>query len=404
MTKISSTMVSFLGRAQQDPQTGYKLANYRFPDGSLRTTPFFGLALLDEVQPERLVLLGTSGSMWSVLVEELATEGEEEDLRIRLIEAAAKNTVDRALLDAVAPLVERALGLPCTLRLIDYGKDAAGQAGILEAIADSVPKGRVIVDLTHGFRHLAAIGLLSAFFLERVKGVEIEGVYYGALDMTEKNETPVVRLDGLLAISRWIDALSRFDQNGDYSLFAPLLRADGVPADKAQCLEDAAFFERTLNLSDASRRIQTFLPILEERLQGASGLFQDALQKRLSWVRGLGLKAHQTRLANFYLDQGDYIRAAILGYEAVVTRECERRAFDPHDYKCGRKPAREDFELEIKDRKHPEVISESYWLLTNVRNALAHGTPPEKENQRQIVSNPERLPHALRRALDRLLT
>ncbi len=404
MTKAVRTMVSFLGRATQDPKTGYRKASYRFPDGSLHTTAFFGLALRDVVDPERLVMLGTAGSMWSILVEQFATEGEDEDLRLRLIEAAAENAVDSPLLEAVTPLVERALGLPCALRLIDYGKDSDGQIRILEAIAESVPKGRVTVDLTHGFRHLAAIGLLSAFFMEHVKGVEIDGVYYGALDMTEQDETPVIRLDGLLAIAHWIDALNRFDQNGDYSLFASLLRNDGVPADKTKCLEDAAFFERTLNLSDACRRISTFLPVLDTRLQGTSGLFQDALAKRLSWARSFGLRAHQARLANLYLEQGDYIRAAIFGYEAVVTRECEHRSFDIHDYKRGREPAAADFEEEVRAGEHSASVRESYWRLKNIRNALAHGNPPTDEHVRKIVSTPDRLPRELRRALDQLLT
>lgn len=38
-----------------------------------------------------------------------------------------------------------------------------------------------------------------------------------------------------------IDALDRFDQNGDSAVFAPLLETDGVPADKARSLERAAY-------------------------------------------------------------------------------------------------------------------------------------------------------------------
>jgi len=404
MTKATRTLVSFLGRASKDPKTGYQTANYQFPDGTVLTTPFFGLALLEQLHPERLVLFGTSGSMWYVLTERLAVEGQDEELRLRLIEAATGNAVDNALLDAVTPLVERALGLPCALRLIDYGRDAAGQARILNAIAETVPTGRVTIDLTHGFRHLAAIGLLSAFFLERVRGLEIEGIYYGALEMTENSRTPVVRLDGLLAITRWIDALNRFDQNGDYGLFAPLLKDDGVPADKADCLVDAGFFERTMNLSDARRRILSFLPVLDQPLNGVSELFHAALAERLSWVRGASLMEHQQRLARFYLNQGDYLRGAILGFEAVVTRECERRGLDPQNFKQGRDPAAADFEAEIRAGKHTDAVREGYWLLKDLRNALAHGNPASRDDVRKIVSTPDRLPRELRRALDRLLT
>lgn len=401
--KTSMTLVSFLGRARQDPKTGYRTARYRFANGAIHSTPFFGLALREVLNPDQLVLLGTAGSMWDVLIEQFATEGEDEELRLRLIEAATENAVDAALLDAVTPLIERALGVSCKLRLIDYGRDAEGQARILDDIAEAVEYGRVSIDLTHGFRHLAAIGALSAFFLERVRGLTIDGLYYGALDMTEDGETPVVRLDGLLNIERWLDALSRFDQNGDYGLFAPLLRADGVAADKVQCLIEAAFFERTLNLSDARRRILTFLPVLDAPLTGVSALFQSSLAKRLDWVRGAGLMAYQKRLATFYLRQGDYVRAAILGFEAVITRECDRRKYGHQDHQKDRKPAEEAFEAEIRAGDHPRSVGDGYWMLKNLRNALAHGNPAALEPVRQIVASPERLPLELQRAMDRVL-
>ncbi|MBK1693443.1 TIGR02221 family CRISPR-associated protein [Chromatium weissei] len=402
MNNTSSTLVSFLGRASQDPKTGYRKANYLFADGSIHTTPFFGLALRQIIQPERLVLLGTAGSMWDVLIEQLATEGEDEELRLRLIEAVATNRVDDTLLIEVGPLVERALGLPCALRLIDYGRNADGQARILDAIAAAVPTGQVTFDLTHGFRHLAAVGLLSGLFLERVQNLTVAGVYYGALEMTANNQTPVIQLDGLLTIAHWIDALGRFDQNGDYSLFAPLLKADGIAADKIRCLVDAAFFERTLNLSDAKRKIQSFLPSLDVPLPGISGLFQKALRQRLNWVNGGTLGEHQRRLAYFYLEQGDYVRAAIFGFEAVITRECDQRKLGWHDHQEERKPAAEAFEAEIKAGKYSQATRNAYWTLKNVRNALAHGNPASKEEIRQILVNPEQLPIKLRRALDQL--
>lgn len=401
---MNTTLVSFLGRARQDPKTGYREATYRFPDGQERTTAFFGIALREVLSPDRLVLLGTSGSMWDFLVEHLATEGQEEELRLRLIEAATEECVDPALLIEVTPLVERALGLPCTLHRIEYGRDAAEQIAILDAIAKAVPKGRVILDLTHGFRHLAALGLLSGFFLERIARLDIDGLYYGALDMTARGFTPVVRMDGLLAVQRWIDALDRFDQSGDYAVFAPLLEADGVPADKARCLEEAAFHERNFNLADARRRIQTFLPALDGGLSGVALLFRDALAKRLSWAREGDLMEHQRRLAHFYLGNGDYVRAAILAYEAVVTGECHRRGLNSHDHKSGREPAAEMFEAEIKAGQHSDATREGYWMLKNLRNALAHGNPASLKHVRRIVANRERLPAELRRAVDRLLS
>lgn len=402
---MTTTLVSFLGRVPRDKDSGrYRSARYRFPDGQEIETSFFGLALLERLDPDRLALLGTRGSMWDVLIEYLVEGTAHEDLRLALLEAAEASRVDPDLVAQTQPILEEATGKPCTIRLIDYGRDPEGQMAILQAIAESVPAGAVTLDLTHGFRHLAALGLLSGFFLERVARIEIEGLYYGALDMTEQGITPVVRLDGLLAVQRWIDALDRFDQSGDYGVFSPLLVSDGVPADKARCLEEAAFHERNFNLADARRRIQTFLPALDGDLSGAARLFREALGKRLSWARDGDLMEHQRRLAHFYLSNGDYVRAAILAYEAVVTRECQRRNLDLHDHQRGREPAAEMFEAEIKAGQQSDATREGYWILKNLRNALAHGNPASDARVRQIAASRERLPTELRRAMDRLLS
>jgi CRISPR-associated Csx2 family protein len=88
-----------------------------------------------------------------------------------------------------------------------------------------VPRGELSFDLTHGFRHLGMLGMLSAFMLERIGRLRVRSLWYGALDMTEDGATPVLRLDGLYAIQRWVTALEHFDASGDYGVFAPLLVA-----------------------------------------------------------------------------------------------------------------------------------------------------------------------------------
>ncbi len=370
------SLVTFLGKGRDDPKTGYRAARYRFPDGTVRETAFFGRALAEQLAPERLVVLGTRGSMWGVFVENLAVEGQEEESRLQLLEAESSASVDQPLLDRLAPLMGRAVGRTVVPRLIPYGKDGTEQRAILEAIAEAVPKGRVSFDLTHAFRHLGMLGLVSAFMLERIGKLKVEGLWYGALDMTENGITPVLRLDGLLAIQRWVDALDRYDATGHYGVFAPLLAADGVPADKTACLEEAAFHEQTQNLADARRKLLTFLPQLEASLPGASGIFQKRLAERLAWVRGADLAEHQRKLAYQYLARGDYLRAAIFGWEAFVSRLCLERKLNPQQFKEGREAAIEALEQEFQAGQHEDWKREAYWTLKNLRNALVHGNPP----------------------------
>lgn len=394
-------LVSFLGRGRDNPQTGYREATYRFSDGRTDTTAYFGLALARHLAPDRLVLLGTAGSMWDVLVESLPGIGGEDDaLRLELMDAVAAQRVDQALLDTVAPLVERALGRSVQLLRIPFGRDEAEQRAILDTIAQAAPSGQVSLDLTHGFRHLPMLGLLSAFVLDGL-GREVAGLYYGALDMAEDGQAPVLRLDGLIAVQRWVDALASFEASGDYSLFAPLLVIDGVPADKARCLQEAAFFERTFNVSDAARKLNSFLPVLDAPLPGASGLFQQRLKERLAWVREGDLAGHQRKLAFEHLKRGDYVRAVIFGYEGLLTRLCLEQVRDPLKF-AERKTVADEFGRELRDGEHADWKRNAFRTLSHLRNALAHGTPPHGEHLRRVLRDAQALRREIEACLNRL--
>jgi CRISPR-associated Csx2 family protein len=403
---MNHTLVTFLGRARVDPETGYRRARYRFPGAPTpRETPFFGMALAGHLTPDAAVILGTSGSQWSVLVEHLAQGAEAEDVRLELLDAETQATITQPMLDHVTPLMSRAVGLPVTPRLIPFGQDADEQYEILGAIADTVPNGDVSFDLTHGFRHLGMVGFLSAFMLQRVRNLHVRGLWYGALDMTDRTSgiTPVLRLDGLTRVRGWVDALDRFDATGDYGVFAPLLIEDGVAQDKAGCLKRAAFFERAQNLLDAARQLRTFLPILDTPLSGASGLFQKRLAERLRWVKAGGLADYQRKLAFEHLKRHDFLRAAVFGWEALCTLECERRGLRSDDYATGRKLATDDLDDEIRAGKHPEWKKSAFLVLRDIRNALAHGNPPGHQRSRQVLQDPDRLRSELEKAFQRLL-
>jgi CRISPR-associated Csx2 family protein len=397
---VTRALVTFLGRRPEQLSAGYRKATYRFPDGTLRTTSFFGLTLAENLAVDRLVILGTCSSMWGVLVEHVAAGSEQEDARLALLEAEASGNVEQSLLDGVSQLLKRGAGREVVPRLIPFGRNEPEQRDILQTISTIVRRGEVHFDLTHGFRHLGMVGMLSAFMLERIGHLTVRSLWYGALDMSEAEVTPVLRLDGLNAIERWIAALDRFDGSGDYGVFAPLLQADGVAADKARCLQEAAFFERNLNLSDAARKLQTFRMELDDRLPGASGLFQDQLGERLKWIDERELWQRQRVLARQYLARSDFVRAAAFTWEALVSRECVGHAGEDWE---TREAAAAALDQKAQSSECDERWRKSFHSIRILRNALAHGAPPRDQRFRDLLAFPERLHAALQSAIDRLL-
>ncbi len=398
---MKHTLVTFLGRGRDTREAPYRPAHYRFPDGWTRETPFFGLALAEYLKPNAVVILGTNGSQWGALVEHVAARGQGEDDRIELLDAEIGAAVDQNLLDRVTPLMRERMGCDdVTPRLIPFGETLDEQYAILDTIARVAPGGAVSFDLTHGFRHLAMVGFLSAFMLERVRSLRVKDLWYGAMDMTQNGVTPALKLDGLVRVRRWVAALERYDATGDLGVFEPLLIADGVPPDKAKCVADASFHERILNVPAAENRVRTFLHYLSERnerLGGASGLFQEELEKRLRWVDQGSSWQKQRVLAYQYLDRHDFVRAAMLGWEACINRSCQnmRMPIDRYDDEL-RKEAMRALTADGADEQ------QAHRKLNNIRNALAHTTRPHKR-YRGMINDPDRLREELRDAFGRCL-
>ena len=400
------TFVTFLGRGRENTTTGYREARYKFPDGTIKKTAFFGLALAEHIQPNRIVILGTRSSQWGVLVENLASAGEEEDARLELIDAETKGSVAQKHLDNVTRLMCQAVNCEVVPRLIPFGRNEVEQYNILDVVAENVPGGRLDFDLTHGFRHFGMIGFLSAFMLARVQELTVENLWYGALEMTANDITPVLKLEGLNRVRQWLDALNRFDATGDYRVFGSLLRKDEVDPEKAEHLEKAAFHERTLNLSAAAAEIRQFTSVLKGRLTGASGLFQQRLADRLKWAEHDKLSKQQAELARQSLDRRDYLRTAIFGWEAVITAVCEKKGIDEEDSSI-RQRLHVQSEVQrlpfLRDGQQPDENRIACENLHQIRNALAHSSEAISSRVQEMLKDEETLRDGLQAAFDCLL-
>jgi CRISPR-associated DxTHG motif protein len=96
---------------------------------------------------------------------------------------------------------------------------------IYRAIAEHIPeKAEVILDITHGFRSLPMLALLSIAFLRPAKGVQLKHLVYGAFEAKTPEGTPVFDLTPLVTMLDWANATNRFLETGDARKLKPLIR------------------------------------------------------------------------------------------------------------------------------------------------------------------------------------
>ncbi len=381
-----TTLISFLGKGRYE-KDGYRTARYRFDGAFMREVPFFGMALDDYLKPDRLILVGTSGSMWDVCFEREGHQNDESLLE--LIEAVESDAVDTSLLQSHAGHLAERLGHPVDCLLIDYARDPAGQARLLGQLAASLTEGEhIAMDVTHSFRHLPMLALIAARFLTRVRNVLIEDIYYGAYDMKDpaSDEVPVLRLKGMLKMLDWVDALSSYDKDGDYSVFSGLLADDGMPEGRARILESAAFQERVNHLEGARQKLSASLEAIATHQGPLGSLFRPELEARVAWVRKPERSQRELALADAYLARRDYLRTAIFLLEGLITREVDRRKGIANNYE-ERDEARKALGQNDKRFKQLE------WL----RNALAHGQRSQDTATAKLLSDETALRDALQR-------
>lgn len=393
---MAHILISFLGKSPKQENGQYRQANYCFADGSQETARFFSFALNKHIKPEKLVILGTSGSMWDVLCEHLSMDNHEQ--WAPLSEAVETDSVTQIQLDDFSLPVSLALQVDCQLKRIPYGDNLAEQIEILQLMASAIQAGDTVsLDLTHGLRHLPMLGLLSAMYLQTARAATINGIYYGALDRTKNDLTPVMQLNGLLNIAEWLHALDGFNKTGNLAPFSELLQQDGMASETAKCLEDAAFFENTLNIPNARAPLKKFTAATKNGLTGIGALFEDSLKERIAWHKEDNLYLRQRSNACFYLQQGDYLRAAALGYEAFITLNLQQDTSVPQ-LNSENYEHREQIKAALKNNRNND-----YKMLSNLRNALAHGLRSPMKPVQTALSNQTNLHAELTRLFTTLL-
>ncbi len=380
-----TTLVTFLGRAPKN-EGAYRTTVYTFPDGT-RSGPvaFIGWPLQARLQAERLVILGTAGSMWDHLFEvDLQLGDVAEAARVALLDAVDRKAVERRHLAPLEPVLGERLGCEVRLQLIPYARTETEQVELLRIIAKQIRRGESVhLDVTHGFRHLPMLALLAALHLRLVKEAQIAGIWYGEFDPDTK-QALVRDLSGLLHLADWLQALATYDKDGDYGVFAPLQGESG------RTLRQAAFFERTTNPVKAKEKLGGWKDTV--RGDPAYDLFRDELHRRLDWWKSGDRDRWEAGLARRYLAHGDYLRAAIYGLEALVSRQVRE---DGGDLK--------DFEAHDLARESLAAANADFKRLSRLRNAMAHGVRAFDRDILRLLADETRLAETLKTLFDRLL-
>jgi len=369
-------LIAFLGTGE------YKCATYRWNDHTYETS-FVQEAFVHWLKPE----------VTCVLLTEKARETHWNNLCQRLQEHTQIVEVD-----------------------IPDGKSEAELWEIFEAISEVVQEGdEIAFDITHSFRSLPMIALLTIAYLKQVKGVKVQYVLYGAYEARDNQGAPVFDLTPFADLLDWLAAAKMFTATGDSSELGQLI----------QEIQNDAYRNREAYGENLPRALKNFGAALAEvshdllltRVpnlpKSVSNLIEK--QKRASaevsqWVPPLRLLLdkiaatyapfqddslpNQAKLIRWYLDHNHIVQAMTLAREWVVSY---------HLHKEG-KDWRDPHEREWMEQLLGEFLKLSpLWSkITGTRNDLAHcgfgraegqvlSAASIRQNAEEVVKQIERL-------------
>ena len=368
-------LITFLGI------TDYEEVEYRWHDLS-KPTKFVQEALVRWLQPETTC----------VLLTERARAEQWQKLR--------------SLLEKHTEIME--INIP-------DGKKEAELWRIFTAISNAVHEGdEIAFDITHGFRSLPMIALLTIAYLKQVKGVKVQHVVYGVYEKG-KHEAPILDLTPFANLLDWLAAAKMFMATGDSSELGQLI----------QEIQNDAYRNREAYGENLPRALKNFGAALAEvshdllltRVpnlpKSVSNLIEK--QKRASaevsdWTPPLTLLLDkiadayepfqddslptQATLIRWYLDHNHIVQAMTLAREWVVSY---------HLHKEG-KDWRDPHEREWMEQLLGEFLKLSpLWSkITGTRNDLAHcgfgraegqvlSAASIRQNAEEVVKQIERL-------------
>ncbi|MCY7386242.1 MAG: TIGR02221 family CRISPR-associated protein [Microcoleus sp. CAN_BIN18] len=230
----------------------------------------------------------------------------------------------------------------------------------------------VIFDITHGLRSLPFLVFLFAAYLKAAKNVTIKAIYYGALELSDRNSNlpaPVIDLSEFVSMIDWLTATTRFVEMGDGQALASLLKS-AIPSSvelrddpstrpiKDNLKKSAEAIENISLALSVTRPIETMRSAteLEEILKQAAPSFADRA-KPFSLLSDKVVQEYgqfalpnptdeatfsenlllQFQMVKWYIDRNQLVQAVTLGREWLVSILALRFDEPMFDHPKGRK-------------------------------------------------------------------
>ena len=385
--KIAKILISSLGTGRKQ-DNGYREATYEYK-GQKEKSTFISKSLSKMLDIDKLFIVGTNGSIWDSCYKQFG--GEDEDIELELFGKIEEKNITEIDLEIVNQTISAKLnseGSKCFL--IDYGLNEEELWGNFDKyiqILDKVEDGDTIyIDISHAFRSLALMSFLMIQFGHGIKNKKfnIGGIYYGMLEATKNEITPIVDLKIFYDLMEWIKAIDAFKNYGHADLLVKLF--DSEKNIKSQTSDTFNQFDINLSMANMSalrsfiENAKRVLPVMEKSNNHIVRLISPDILDFIKRLDKPKISDFQLELAKWFYDNTNYALSYIILVEALVTKECELMNINIHD-KDTRNRAKNSL------YSTSDEIKKTYKSIAGIRNNIAH----QKESSSDTIKDVKNL-------------
>lgn len=347
---MAKVLISFLGTGifKDASKRTYCTAKYSFKRTTLESS-FVSKVLYDSLGIDKMILIGSTHSMWEEVYRVFADEGQrapfDEAKWVDIYTACDANTNASKLAIPHQKAIEEAIGGGSHVVLVKYGIKAdeiKQNSEIILGLESLLNENDVLyVDITHSFRSLPLYVMNLLVYLRNVspKRIKIKGIYYGMLEAQREfnNIAPIVELSDILNVNDWISGAYSFMQFGNAYKIASLIPTEyNTVSDTLREFSDIENLNHLVALYDQYKKLKTLANenqnwprIMQMIIPQVVGRYTKTIEPKTS--ANHKTSDFQFNIAKWQLGRYNFLAAITALVEAIVTRCCELVAMDYTD-------------------------------------------------------------------------
>ena len=365
-------LISFIGTGKQaanEDKKEYETALYQLPNEDIVESSLITSVLFDYLNPNKLIVIGTSKSIWSELshIKGLGDIDNEEVYK-KIFEETWSGEVSNETLKEWENFLKKRLNKSVSLNIIPI----SATEEIVEILYSQIPQNaeEIYLDITHAFRHFPLIAAFSLPVLKYVKNFNELSLIY-AMFKSKPAASPVIFMELPNQLIQLLEAVSLTENAGNFEKFSDILGINNLKE---------LYLKVETNRKISNKKFKNIINEIRnlESKSVINKISSEVLQKIFEDLKGDYLSLRMAKRAVFFAKRKQFLKAYTLIYEALINTRPEA------SWKAKKRALRN-----LLRKAFSKSDRTTFETIEKIRNIMAHGDDNELSQELNDILSDE---------------